>query len=294
MQASSVQDEPTDLKMFDPQSSSGPCIHGYDERFHVSESLSPPYKWICYLEIESDSGIKKVGTGFKINVDDVEVGHQIILTSAHCTYIAGDEFNPGKLAKKITVYFPGQAPQVATSAANQLWACPEYIQYIEEDKHRASQDNDYGLIKLQGSSKGGFGWSARTTCNKLWSHVVSNCGYPGVVPEKGVHFTKEETCNSSIDTKYTRGLWIAPATMWITGGEITHVTDERVFYKNDTTGGQSGSPVYTWYKGYWTAVAIHSYGGELNSGTRIRPEMIKKITEYLEVCDWGLLYKPKH
>ena len=44
MQASSVQDEPTDLKMFDPQSSSGLFIDGCDERFHVSESLSPPYK----------------------------------------------------------------------------------------------------------------------------------------------------------------------------------------------------------------------------------------------------------
>ena len=210
---------------------------GEDKRFHVYPSISPPYKWICYLEIESESGSKWVASGFKINIKP-EVGHQVILTSAHCTYIGGDEFNPGALAKKITVYFPGQPPQVATAAAEQLWACPEYIQYKEEDKHRASQ---------------------------------------------------EEKCNASIDTKHTRGLWITPATMWITGGEIIHVTDERVFYKNDTTGGQSGSPVYTWYKGYWTAIAIHSYGGELNSGTRIRSEMIKKITEYLEVTYWGLL-----
>ena len=242
---------------------------GKDERFRVYPSISPPYKWICYLEIESESGSKWIGSGFKINVKP-EVGHQVILTSAHCTYIDGDEFYPSKLAKKITVYFPGQVPQVATSAANQLWACPEYIQYKEEDKHRASQDHNYGLIKLPGSSEGGFGWSAIASDNKLFDRVVTICGYPG-------------------DKRPTGQLWI-------TGGKITGVKENRIYYKCDTYGGQSGSPVYTWLKGYWTVVGIHCYGGYSNSATRIRPEMIENITKHfcIKSDSWGLRADPQH
>ena len=220
------------------------------------------------MEIESEYGSKWVGSGFKINVKP-DVGHQVILTSAHCTYV-GHEFNPGKLAKKITVYFPGQAPQVATSAAGQLWACPEYIQYKKEEKMRASQDNDYGLIKLPGSSEGGFGWSALASDTQLSGRVVSNCGYPA---------DKEPTGH-----------------LWITGGKVTRLNDNRIYYKNDTYSGQSGSPVYTWLKGYWTAVGIHSYGGFSNSAPRIRPEMIENITKHLGIKSdsWGLRAEPQH
>ena len=46
---------------------------------------------------------------------------------------------------------------------------------------------------------------------------------------------------------------------------------------NDAKGGQSGSPVYTWYGGYWTVLAVHSYGGCPNSAPRFTPEMISRF-----------------
>lgn len=48
---------------------------------------------------------------------------------------------------------------------------------------------------------------------------------------------------------------------------------------NDTMGGQSGSPVYTWYGGFWTVIAVHSYGGCPNSAPRFTSQMISRFLE---------------
>ena len=61
--------------------------------------------------------------------------------------------------------------------------------------------------------------------------------------------------------------------MWIMGGELTEVTTNRLFYMNDTMGGQSGSPVYMWYNRYRTVLGIHSYGCCPNSATRFTSQM---------------------
>lgn len=50
---------------------------------------------------------------------------------------------------------------------------------------------------------------------------------------------------------------------------------------NDTKGGQSGSPVYTWYGGYWTVLAVHSCGRCPNSAPRFTAEMISRFLEQM-------------
>jgi glutamyl endopeptidase len=68
-----------------------------------------------------------------------------------------------------------------------------------------------------------------------------------------------------------------PLTLWKSAGRVTVTEPHRVFYKNDTTGGMSGSPVYYKKDGCgWCAMAIHAYGvyngppySNNNHGTRI-------------------------
>lgn len=50
---------------------------------------------------------------------------------------------------------------------------------------------------------------------------------------------------------------------------------------NDTKGAQSGSPVYTWYGGYWTVLAVHSCGRCPNSAPRFTAEMISRFLEQM-------------
>ena len=49
--------------------------------------------------------------------------------------------------------------------------------------------------------------------------------------------------------------------------------------------GQSGSPVYTWYGGYWTVLAVHSYGGCPNSAPRFTFEMISRFLDRMNCLE---------
>ena len=144
------------------------------------------------------------------------VNRTAIVTAGHCTYV------DGAYADKIIVTFPGH-PATHVDPKD-LFAAPEFIK-------SGSPDHDYGLILLPepGTSDDGFGWSAIVADEELKDRIVTNCGYPA---------------------DKDRG------TMWITGGKITRYTTNMIFYMNDTMGGQSGSPVYTWHDGYWTVLAF--------------------------------------
>ena len=175
-------------------------------------------------------------------------GFKIHLPDVNCTAVVTSghcTFVQGAYANKITVTFPGQRP--VEVGPNDIYASPEYID-------TSAADHDYGLILLPGASDDGFGWSAIISDEELNNRIVTNCGYPADKP---------------------RG------TMWITGGSIVSYTANRIYYMNDTMGGQSGSPVYTWYGGYWTVLAVHSYGGCPNSAPRFTTEMISRFLEQM-------------
>lgn len=63
--------------------------------------------------------------------------------------------------------------------------------------------------------------------------------------------------------------------MWSMTGPVESLQTEKVFYKMDTYGGQSGAPVYNSSD---TIVAIHTNGGSSNSGTRITPTLANYLT----------------
>ena len=170
------------------------------------------------------------------------VNRPAIVTSGHCTFVRG------AYASNITVAFPGQAEIEVGS--DDLYAAPEY-------RSEGSKDHDYGLILLPECGQAcndGFGWSAIVEDEELNGRLLTNCGYPGDKPD---------------------------GTMWITGGKISSYTASRIFYMNDTMVGQSGSPVYTWYGGYWTVLAVQSYGGCPNSAPRFTSEMITRFLQFM-------------
>ena len=52
---------------------------------------------------------------------------------------------------------------------------------------------------------------------------------------------------------------------------------------NDTMGGQSGSPLYTWYGGYWTVIGVHSYGGCRNLAPRFTSRIISRFRAFVDL-----------
>ncbi len=66
-------------------------------------------------------------------------------------------------------------------------------------------------------------------------------------------------------------------TMHTMGGNIEEIDKHRVHYSIDTTGGQSGSPVWYTNNGNPIAAAVHigSHHGLKNTGTKINKKIIK-------------------
>ena len=153
-------------------------------------------------------------------------------------------YSNGAYAENVRVTFPGHAAVIAQTG--DLYVPPEFIQ-------DSNVDYDYGLIILSGDSSEGFGWSAIVKDDKLLGRIITNCGYAG-----------------------DKLPW---PQMWTTGGEITQVTSHRLFYMNDTFGGQSGSPLYTWYNGYWTVLGVHRGGGCPNNAVRFTSHIIYRFLE---------------
>lgn len=212
-----------------------PILTGADERVQVEPMTSPPYKWICFLTIESVLGKKFVATGFKICLPDVD--RTAVVTSGHCTFV------DGAYAARITVQFPGQ--MLIEAGPDDLYFPPEYIS-------SGSAEHNYGFILLPGRSDDGFGWSAIVKGEELDNRPVMNCGFPADKP---------------------------PGSMWIRGYTIASHTD-KTFELHDTSsasGISSGSPVYLWYGGYWTAVGVCSCDGRSDTVLRFTVEMISRF-----------------
>lgn len=142
-----------------------------DERVQVQPMISPPYKWICFLTIESVRGRRYTGTGFKIILP--KLSRTVVITSASCTFV------DGAYAKKIIVEFPEQ--RIIKVRSDDVYAPPEYTT-------KRDPDHDYGFILLpgHGDSNEGFGWS---TIAKLDRCLVNNCGYPDDKPDATMWIT---------------------------------------------------------------------------------------------------------
>ncbi|MGH0118249.1 UNVERIFIED_CONTAM: hypothetical protein FKN15_057483 [Acipenser sinensis] len=205
-------------------------VFGVDSRVQVSPKTSPPYKWICFLQVSFDNE-SFIGTGFAINMP--LINQRMIVMSGHLV------FNRS-YANTMRVTFPGNAPVQVTR--DDLWAPPEYV-----NSH--DPNYDYGLILLPGRCDEGFGWSTLIPDDELHHRLVSICGFPE---------DKEEN------------------TMWISGGRIESSDQHLLYYEIDTMAGMSGSPVYTWHKGYWTVVGIHRccQSGPSNQANRLLSSMI--------------------
>ncbi len=150
-------------------------------------------------------------------------------------------FIEGALAKKVTVMFPGQCS--ITVPTKNLWASKEFIQ-------TNSPDYDYGVVMIPGNSEEGFNWTTMLSDDELTGRPLSCCGY---------------------STDKDKG------SLWITGGGVENVTSNTIQYMYDSRSTSSGSVVYTWHKGYWTAVGVQSYSGNLNLAIKINVEMIRNV-----------------
>lgn len=190
-------------------------VCGTDERMVVDPATSPPYGWICRLEIVEAGGVSQ-GSGWLLNTPNSR--NRIIVTARHCL-----ETN-NVPAAEIRVFFPG-LPRFDVGPADLRLGTVHPSNPTEFD---------YGAIVVpQGAAvpPGGFGIAAAMSLPGTIQRVISVAGYPVSDPR---------------DRLLTAGNMVRTA------------GDEVITYMVDTSGGQSGGPVWTYWNGFLAAIGVHT------------------------------------
>lgn len=221
-------------------------IIGTDDRRQITTTNQLPWRRICHLAIQAQSGRRFLGTG-------AFIGRNTILTAGHCVYLHGQ----GGWARSIMVS-PGrngnarpfgQAPAVQLRSVRGWTTGPSSTR----------RNYDYGAIiiarngGIRTDQVGAFGFAAYTD-QYLLSQRLNLAGYPGDKPA---------------------------GTMWYHGRRATRLTPRTIEYDIDTVGGQSGSPVWVNVNSVRTMVGIHTNGAARgNSATRITAPVLANLRRW--------------
>jgi glutamyl endopeptidase len=173
-------------------------------------------------------------------------GPSLVLTAGHCVF-NGTSYYTGLR------FYPGYNGNTApygSCTATQLRSNPGWTQ-------NGSPDYDYGGANLNCTIGDTVGWfGAYATTSSLNGTATTIQGYPGDKAKQ----------------------------QWISGDQIRVSNSLRLFYENDTVGGNSGSAVYTNRAAGSAgcagvcALAFHAYGGSQNSGARITAARLAEVT----------------
>lgn len=219
-------------------------VCGKDERLRV-DATAEPFNAICFLTLERETGSRSRGTGFYVDLGGDYKGGAI-LTAGHCLH------EHGKMYKRIRVARARSGEDI-----------PHGMQTYEEGKFRVTtrwiqtyaQEEDYGLVLLDRPNPvPGFRLKVADDAT-LVGGTITTAGYPA--DKDGFH-------------------------MWMDRGPVKYVKEGKIFYNEDTFGGQSGSPVWIRSDDGIECVGIHSYGGCPNSATRITQTVLDQIKSWVE------------
>lgn len=164
------------------------------------------------------------------------IGPRVVLTAGHCVFMHAD----GGWARQIRV-IPGRNGTTAPFGSAIGTSFRSVLGWTRD----RDGDHDYAVIVLPTRLGATVGWMglANLSLASLLGLNVNNSGYPG-------------------DKPY--------GTQWWNANNVLAVTGRRLYYRIDTMGGQSGSPVWRFKDGQRHIVGIHTTGGSpFNAATRI-------------------------
>ncbi|XP_066928099.1 glutamyl endopeptidase-like [Clytia hemisphaerica] len=232
-------------------------IFGNDSRKEVKDTTQAPYQWVCRLSM-TFSGKNYVGTGWLCSTNSSK--YDVVVTSGHCVY----ETSTGKFAESVTVV-PGADGKYAPWGA--FTVGPSNLRASAGWKAAGpnKSDFDYGAILIPKTNCLGACamWVDKSPVNK--QALIS--GYPGSNP-------------SNAPYGYN----------WDKQGPIESADSNTLFYTIDTSGGQSGSPVFALKAGsnfgHDNYINIYSIGihwgyiGNSNAAMRMTSAVFNDVIEW--------------
>ncbi len=228
----------------------------FDRRSRVFQPHIFPWSTHGYLECVFSEGFIHRGTGTLIS-------ESCLMTAAHCLYAKNKN---GKLEAPVEISFTvglqRDGKYAWRSLGKQFKAHPGYIENDEEEAY------DFAVIKLEENIGKQTGWASLGIVDgeTLKNTTVNITGYPG---QKGL-----------MDILLKRPTY----EMYTMSGPIVFVKGHKIYYKIDTSGGQSGAGVWAIDdKGKLQCIAIHTTGSKLegNGGIRINETNFGLINEWI-------------
>lgn len=236
----------------------GQAIIGVDERVRVTNTTAWPYRAIALLEIYTDWTIGMCTGTF--------IGPNVLLTAAHCLY--DTEYNEWVNDIRVVPGKNGPAEPFGSQWAWAFWTPSAW-------RSSGDPDWDFGLVVMPNASLGNnVGWlrvaSLRTQTLASSTFYPAIVGYPGSA--------------------------IPPETMWgAIKPSFVEVDPLVLFYDIDTSGGQSGSAIFsanTASPYFGDVVGIHGGGipGVINSGARVEPGLLAILLNACQVASCAISY----
>lgn len=212
-----------------------------DEREAVTDPGKEPYRWVCYLRSQNDSGGEpNRGTAFLI-------APNLALTAAHCIYLpTGLDY----LTVDLWPAHPGgvpsdaQAVRVSNVYAPQAWL----------DSHRTDRTADFAVLVLEQSVSNGYFGRAHYQDADFQNMLLNIVGFP---------FDRADNA------------------MWEHSGMSTRAESGLIFHQIDTRWGQSGAPIFVIDNGKHYAVAIHTGQKGDNHGVRLNNDVLDLIDWFI-------------
>ena len=242
-------------------------VIGTDNRTRILDTQASPWRMICAIRARWGSRLM-IGTGCMI-------GEDTVLTAGHVIY--SPEFR--QFAQDVEV-IPGLTIERVRGEQRPYGEAAAIAQFTHDNwKSSFSPKFDVAVIKLNkplGKNTGWFGLASlpRENLMEAWAHVT---GYPGEM--------KEERPKGALADSAPQ----IASQLWHHAAPVDSIDNGRMFYKTDTTPGQSGAPIYVLPEaGQYatpTVVGVHAYGtrstpgsvGLANSGVWIDPDIFAKI-----------------
>lgn len=221
-------------------------IIGRDDRVRVKDTKKYPYRAICQLTITAKNGRRYLGTGWLVN-------SRTVITAAHNIYL----HKAGGWAKSVQVT-PGRNDGSRPFGSVSSAAFHTVRGWIQ----KPDPDYDYAAItipKKNGLRVGNNYFRViQASPQIIKGRNLYNSGYAG---DKGGR------------------------QQWKHHSPATRMTSRRIFYRFDTVGGNSGSPVWiTGRSGKAYAVGIHAYGAQSgNSATRFSRPVYRNLKHWMRL-----------
>jgi V8-like Glu-specific endopeptidase len=216
-------------------------VHGADDRVEVDNTQIFPWNTISYLSYKKSDGSSWRCTGFLISP-------HAVLTNGHCVFSQDlDTWHENM------VVYPGQY-EGSSDNVQRPYGSRTYLSLASNDTYTQQNGDsgyDYGAVKFTTPFSGistfiplRFGYDLDND-----STTLNISGYPGTAQG------------------------ISTYAQWHDSGTTSSTSDNRVVkYDMDSSGGQSGSPVWIYFSstGERYVVAVHNHGGSTyNGGPRL-------------------------